>query len=250
MIYELEPILETLKQASEAVMRIYQTDFQFTQKQDHSPLTLADQASHQIIKEFLEEYTPDIPLISEEDEIPDYEIRKKWKYFWLLDPLDGTKEFIDKNGEFTINLALIQNNRPILGIIQVPAQQTVYWAEKGKGAFKRNTFTEKITSRKSSHSDDYVAAISRSHLAEQDKAMLDKYKIKKTIAMGSSLKFCLLAEGRADFYYRYNPTMEWDTAAGQILVEEAGGVVLDDKNKVFLYNKPSLLNGAFLCKTF
>jgi len=249
-MYNLELILETMGQASEEIMKIYQKDFQVTHKQDNSPLTQADQISHQIITEFLEEHTPKIPLISEEDDLPDYETRKKWKYFWLLDPLDGTKEFIDKNGEFTVNLALIQGTKPVLGIIYAPALQAVYWAEKGKGAFKREKLTQKISARKEVAVKDLIAAVSRSHLAEQDKAMLEKHKIKKTIAMGSALKFCLLAEGRADFYYRYNPTMEWDTAAGQILVEEAGGVVLDENNKVFSYNKASLLNGSFLCKSF
>ncbi|MCU0436813.1 MAG: 3'(2'),5'-bisphosphate nucleotidase CysQ [Raineya sp.] len=249
-MYNLETILETMRLASEEIMKIYSQDFQITQKQDSSPLTQADQISHQIITEFLEEHTPKIPIISEEDDLPDYNTRKKWKYFWLLDPLDGTKEFIDKNGEFTVNLALMQGTEPILGIIQVPASDTVYWAEKGKGAFKREKLTQKIQVRKNVSTADIVAAVSRSHLAPEDKKMLDKHKIKKTIAMGSALKFCLVAEGKADFYYRYNPTMEWDTAAGQILVEEAGGVVLDEHGKTFGYNKTTLLNGSFLCKSF
>jgi 3'(2'), 5'-bisphosphate nucleotidase len=249
-MYNLDTILETMRQASQEIMNIYNQDFQITQKADNSPLTQADQISHQIIKEFLEEHTPKIPIISEEDDIPDYSTRKKWKYFWLLDPLDGTKEFIDKNGQFTINLALIQDSTPILGIIQAPALDTVYWAEKGKGAFKREKLTQKIQVRKNVSQKDLVAAISRSHLASEDKKMLEKYKIKQTIAMGSALKFCLLAEGKADFYYRFNPTMEWDTAAGQILVEEAGGVVLDEHGKTFNYNKTTLLNGSFLCKSF
>jgi 3'(2'), 5'-bisphosphate nucleotidase len=249
-MYNLETILETIGQASEEIMKIYNQDFQVTQKQDNSPLTQADQISHQIITEFLEEHTPEIPIISEEDDLPNYDTRKKWKYFWLLDPLDGTKEFIDKNGEFTVNLALMQGSQPILGIIQAPALGTVYWAEKGKGAFKREKITQKIQVRKDIPLQDLVAAISRSHLAPEDKKMLEKYKIKKTIAMGSALKFCLLAEGKADFYYRFNPTMEWDTAAGQILVEEAGGVVLNEQGKTFSYNKNTLLNGSFMCKSF
>lgn len=249
-MYNLETILETMRQASEEIMKIYSQDFQVAQKQDNSPLTQADQISHQIITEFLEEHTPQIPVISEEDDLPDYETRKTWKYFWLLDPLDGTKEFIDKNGEFTVNLALMEGSQPILGIIQAPALDTVYWAEKGKGAFKREKLTQKIQVRKGILQKDLIAAISRSHLAPEDKKMLEKYKIKQTIAMGSALKFCLLAEGKADFYYRFNPTMEWDTAAGQILVEEAGGVVLNELGKTFSYNKKTLLNGSFLCKSF
>lgn len=250
-MYLLSSILETLNKASEAILSIYKQDFQVFRKQDLSPLTQADTLSHQILVEFLSEHTPNIPIISEEEEIADWEDRKNWEYFWLIDPLDGTKEFIDKNGEFTINLALIHRNSPILGIIHAPALQSTYWAESHKGAFKQTEQgIEKIQGRKNIPQKDLIAAVSRSHLAEQDRAMLKKYKIKNTIAMGSALKFCLLAEGKADFYYRHNPTMEWDTAAGQILVEEAGGVMLDAQGETFSYNKASLLNGAFLCRMF
>jgi 3'(2'), 5'-bisphosphate nucleotidase len=250
-MYELALILEVIENASKEILSIYEQDFQVFRKQDLSPLTQADRLSHQILTEFLAEHTPQIPIISEEDEIVEWEERKNWEYFWLIDPLDGTKEFIDKNGEFTINLALIHQNSPVFGIIHAPATQTTYWAERHKGAFRQNkTGTEQIRGRKKVAKKDLIAAISRSHLATQDKEMLQKYKIQHTLAMGSALKFCLLAEGKADFYYRYNPTMEWDTAAGQILVEEAGGVMLNQKQEVFTYNKPSLLNGAFLCKMF
>ena len=250
-MYLLESILETVEKASKEILSIYQQDFQVFRKLDFSPLTQADRVSHQILVEFLSEHTPDIPIISEEDEIEVWEKRKKWEYFWLIDPLDGTKEFISKNGEFTINLALIYQKSPILGIIHVPALQTTYWAERNKGAFRRNgEGTEQIQGRKQVAQEDLIAAISRSHLSEEDKAMLKKYKIKHTIKAGSALKFCLLAEGKADFYYRYGSTMEWDTAAGQILVEEAGGQMLDNEGKKLTYNKPVLLNGAFLCKMF
>lgn len=250
-MYELALILEVIENASKEILSIYEQDFQVFRKQDLSPLTQADRLSHQILTEFLAEHTPQIPVISEEDEIVKWEERKNWEYFWLIDPLDGTKEFIDKNGEFTINLALIHQNLPVFGIIHAPATQTTYWAERHKGAFRQNNAgTEKISGRKKVAKKDLIAAVSRSHLATQDKEMLQKYKIKHTLAMGSALKFCLLAEGKADFYYRYHPTMEWDTAAGQILVEEAGGVMLNEKQEVFTYNKPSLLNGAFLCKMF
>jgi len=250
-MYLLDSILATVEKASKEILSIYQQDFQVFRKQDLSPLTQADRLSHQILTEFLSEHNPDIPIISEEDDVIEWEERKNWEYFWLIDPLDGTKEFIDKNGEFTINLALIHQNLPILGIIHAPALQTTYWAERHKGAFRRNgEGTQPIRGRKQVAKKDLIAAVSRSHLDVQDKAMLEKYKIKHTIAMGSALKFCLLAEGKADFYCRHEPTMEWDTAAGQILVEEAGGVMLDAKGETFLYNKASLLNGAFLCKMF
>ncbi|GAB4491669.1 MAG: 3'(2'),5'-bisphosphate nucleotidase CysQ [Raineya sp.] len=248
-MYQLNAILEHIQKASKEILSIYQQDFQIFRKPDLSPITQADRASHQILVEFLAEHTPDIPIISEEEEIVAWEERKNWEYFWLIDPLDGTKEFIDKNGEFTINLALIHQHSPILGVIHAPAFQSTYWAERNKGAFKQTEKgIEKIQGRKNIPQKNWIAAISRSHLASQDKQVLEKYKIKHTIAMGSSLKFCLLAEGKADFYYRYSPTMEWDTAAGQILVEEAGGTMLDKTGKVFSYNKTSLLNESFLCK--
>lgn len=250
-MYDINLILEAIQNASKEILSIYQQDFQIFRKQDRSPVTQADRLSHQILTEFLTDHTPDIPIISEEEEIVDWEERKSWEYFWLIDPLDGTKEFIDKNGEFTINLALIHQNLPIFGVIHAPATQTTYWAERKQGAFRRNKQgTEAIKGRKKIAKKERVAAISRSHLAPQDKQMLEKYQIKHTIALGSALKFCLLAEGKADFYYRFNPTMEWDTAAGQILVEEAGGVMLNENGEVFTYNKPSMLNGAFLCKMF
>lgn len=251
IMYVLESILAAIEKASKEILSIYQQDFRVFRKQDLSPLTQADRLSNQILVEFLNEHTPDIPIISEEDELVEWEERKNWEYFWLIDPLDGTKEFIDKNGEFTINLALIHQKFPIFGIIHAPALQTTYWAEHNKGAFRRDIQgTAQIQGRKKIAKKDLIATISRSHLSIQDKAMLEKYKIKHTIAMGSALKFCLLAEGKADFYYRHNPTMEWDTAAGQIIVEEAGGVMLDEQGKTFSYNKVSMLNGAFLCKMF
>jgi 3'(2'), 5'-bisphosphate nucleotidase len=248
----IEEILKTLNEASNAILEIYNQDFQVLTKKDYSPLTQADKASQEIIADFLAEHTPDIPLISEEDDLPEWNERQHWEYFWLLDPLDGTKEFIDKNGEFTINLALIQKDNPVLGFIQVPALQCVYWAEKNKGAFKREKggITQKIQGRKNIAPHERIAAVSRSHASMEDKKALDKYQIKHIILAGSSLKFCFLAEGKADFYYRHNPTMEWDTAAGQILVEEAGGKVFDEKNQPLIYNKPNLLNGSFYCKMF
>jgi 3'(2'), 5'-bisphosphate nucleotidase len=251
-MYNLEAILKTIEKAGKEILSIYQQDFQVFRKQDLSPITQADTISQQVITEFLSEHTPDIPIISEEEDLIDWEERKNWEYFWLLDPLDGTKEFIDRNGEFTINLALIHQNRPVLGLIHTPVLQVTYWAEQGKGSFKRGKegFTEKIQGRKKVSSKDLVAAVSRSHLSVEDKKMLEKYKIKQTVAVGSALKFCLLAEGQANFYCRHEPTMEWDTAAGQILVEEAGGVMFDTEGKPFTYNKPTMLNGAFVCKMF
>ncbi|MDX1903964.1 MAG: 3'(2'),5'-bisphosphate nucleotidase CysQ [Thermonemataceae bacterium] len=249
-MYNPDMILELLEDVGREIMQIYEQDFEVFRKKDLSPITLADQISHQIITEFLHQHTPDIPVISEENDIPAFEERKNWQYFWLLDPLDGTKEFVDKNGEFTINLALIEGTKPIAGFIQVPAISTTYWAELGKGAFKQKGFKKRIQTRQSVPTGQRIAAISRSHLAQEDKEKLEEYQITQTIAMGSALKFCLLAEGKADFYYRYNPTMEWDTAAGQIIVEEAGGKVLDSQGNIFSYNKFSLLNDSFLCTAF
>lgn len=246
-----EKLLEVLNEASQAVLEVYNQDFQVITKKDYSPLTQADKASQEIIVDFLGEITPNVPVISEEDELPEWTERQGWEYFWLLDPLDGTKEFIDKNNEFAINLALIHHNQPILGVIQLPALQCMYWAQKNKGAYKRiNGITQRIQGRKNVPLQDRIAVMSRSHASVEDQQILDKHQIKQVIVAGSSLKFCFVAEGKADFYYRHNPTMEWDTAAGQIIVEEAGGKVVDANNQPLTYNKPNLLNSSFFCKMF
>lgn len=234
-------------EAGKEILDIYENeDFSKTIdfKADDSPLTIADKASHIIIDKALTELSLGIPILSEEGVQPTYEERKQWTSFWCVDPLDGTKEFINRNGEFTVNIALIENGEPVLGVVYAPVTDTMYTGVKGVGAFKdgkKISVNKKATNR--------VAVRSKSHAAPEEQTVLDCYNVVDQVSVGSSLKFCMLAEGKADVYYRHGPTMEWDTAAGQAVVEAAGGRIFHDntENKLFRYNKESLLNGSFLC---
>lgn len=248
-------------EAGREILRIYEGDFSIEKKSDSSPLTLADIKSHRIISDGLS--STGIPLLSEEGKDIPYEIRRRWDFFWLIDPLDGTKEFIKRNGEFTVNISLIQGSRPVLGVIYAPVTGLLYFALKGKGAFMasiNNSNVEAIiaharrlplNSRDKSSSLRIIA--SRSHLSAETGAYInklkDRYRDISFISAGSSLKFCLVAEGKADIYPRFSPTMEWDTAAGQTIVEEAGGEVLDaETGQPLKYNKETLNNPYFVVK--
>ncbi|MGI0119507.1 3'(2'),5'-bisphosphate nucleotidase CysQ [Zooshikella sp. RANM57] len=251
LIGELKKICQ---QAGAAIIEIYQhDDFGVKEKLDHSPVTEADMTSHQIIVEGLQQLTPDIPVLSEESsEIP-FSTRKTWSTFWLVDPLDGTKEFIKRNGEFTINIALIENHRPVLGIIFVPVTNEVYYASDDVGAFWESAEGEvKPIQVNSLHQVDAVNIIaSRSHMGERLSPFLTHLaEILPAINishLGSALKFCLIAEGKADFYPRLTPTSEWDTAAAQAIVETAGGCLVDFNFQPLTYNtQESLLNPPFL----
>jgi 3'(2'), 5'-bisphosphate nucleotidase len=237
-------------EAGSAIMEVYEKDLSgsVAYKSDNSPLTLADKHSHDVICAKLRALYPEIPVISEEGKEISYESRKNWEWFWLVDPLDGTKEFIKKNGEFTVNIALIHKNQPVVGTIYVPAKKTLYFADRREGAFM-STEDNKITSINVSRKKSEIVAIgSRSHSSEKEKSILASFGVTTMFSAGSSLKFCLIAEGVADIYYREGPTMEWDTAAGQVIVECAGGTMVNAYNgAAFLYNKPSLLNEGFLC---
>ncbi len=228
-------------------MDIYNSgEFGIETKGDDSPLTLADKKSHDIILQGLKELYPEIPIISEESENIPYEIRRAWSVFWLVDPLDGTKEFIKRNGEFTVNIALIKDKQPIAGIIYVPDSEILYYGEKGKKAYKRlkSADVEPIEVDKRGI-NGLVAVRSRSHGSEGDEKFYSRFDIKDTIQVGSSLKFCMVAEGKAHLYYRHNPTMEWDTAAGHAIVDSAGGFI-----KNLEYNKPVLKNSFFIVSSF
>ncbi|MEM9676268.1 MAG: 3'(2'),5'-bisphosphate nucleotidase CysQ [Bacteroidota bacterium] len=243
--------------AGKKILEIYH-DSDFSQvvdfKADQSPLTLADKASHEVIVAGLQTHFPDIPIISEEGKDITYDERKAWDPFWLVDPLDGTKEFIKRNGQFTVNIALIHQRRPVIGAIYTPVTDEVYYASQENyasdvesGAYKQESLGDPypITVRKPSESK--VAVRSSSHASEEEETVLSKYGVTESISRGSSLKFCMVAEGKADIYYRHGPTMEWDTAAGQAVVEGAGGKVLKGTGaNPFTYNKESLLNGSFL----
>ncbi len=243
--------------AGKEILKIY-NDGDFSKvvdfKADNSPLTLADEASHQVIMAALQKKYPDIPAISEEGKNIAYEIRKSWEYFWLIDPLDGTKEFIKRNGQFTVNIALIHQHKPVAGIIYTPVTEELYFAGKEgyvediqPGAYKQDQTKDPVRLQVQRRKENLVAVRSSSHASEEEEKVLSDYGVTESISKGSSLKFCMVAEGKADIYYRHGPTMEWDTAAGQALVECAGGQVYQGTSRTpFSYNKESLLNGSFL----
>ncbi|MGB0522568.1 MAG: 3'(2'),5'-bisphosphate nucleotidase CysQ [Flammeovirgaceae bacterium] len=242
----IQEICDIAVEAGKQILAIYTSkDFGVENKADDSPLTLADRASHLKIVEGLEQLDQQYPILSEEGDPGDFELRKAWKTFWCVDPLDGTKEFIKRNGEFTVNIALIDGNFPVLGVIYVPVTDTLYYASAGK-AFKK-TKEGTVQLQVSSNADKMVAVGSRSHSSEEEKQVLELFGIEEVASRGSSLKFCMVAEGKATVYYRRNPTMEWDTAAGQAIVEASGGAVLNKANTRFNYNKTSLRNDSFLC---
>jgi len=244
----LDVIAELAESAGESIMKVYNTDFEVKNKSDQSPLTQADMASHHTILAGLQYITPEIPVLSEESANIPYEQRSEWTCYWLVDPLDGTREFVKRNGEFTVNIALIKDHKAILGVVYVPVTGVVYKAAIGMGAFKRlkNEAFEKITVRPCS--DIHITVVgSRSHASpvlQQFIAGLDA-EVELT-GMGSSLKICLVAEGKADIYPRFGLTSEWDTAAAQCVLEQARGQLTDMQLKPLLYNtKDSLLNPHF-----
>lgn len=251
MKIDLKELLSIAREAGAAILEIYNDPEKanaVTYKSDHSPLTRADEAAHAVISSGLNRLTPAIPVLSEEGrEIP-FEERKHWEYFWCVDPLDGTKEFVKRNGEFTVNIALIHKQKPILGVIYVPVTGFMYYASSSDGAWKIDAQGIKIPLKVNNATPEWTSVGSRTHSAPEDADVLANYPVVKSISVGSSLKFCLLAEGLAQIYYRHGPTMEWDTAAGQAILTISGGTVTTPTGEPFLYNKESLLNGSFLCK--
>ncbi|MGS2737814.1 3'(2'),5'-bisphosphate nucleotidase CysQ [Sinomicrobium sp. M5D2P17] len=261
---ELNKLLEVAVKASlsagEKIMQIYETgDFGIDYKSDDSPLTKADIASHNEIMRFLRE--TGIPVLSEEGKELPYEERKRWESLWIVDPIDGTKEFIKKNGEFTVNIALVREQSPVLGVIYVPALNELYFSTVEIGAYKCTDIEGydtlegwKSVSAKlpvEHNGRIYTVVASRSHLSAETKGFIDSLKEKygevETISKGSSLKLCMVAEGEADCYPRFAPTMEWDTAAGQAICEHAGFKVIDYTTKETMkYNRENLLNNWFL----
>ena len=268
------------KDAGRAILDVYRQDFDISYKDDHSPLTLADQRSHNIIVSHLSDVSGErLPILSEEGRSISYQQRRRWKYFWMADPLDGTKEFIKKNDEFTVNIAQIHQNRPILGVIYVPVKDVFYFAGDGLGAYRMDNsdilaigtdrpvkndsarVLETILARSIKLPDDnhrfekkdsqITIVGSRSHATKELEAFIEtmrkKHEQVEFISAGSSLKLCLVAEGRADIYPRLGPTMEWDTAAGQVIVEQARGSVLNyEMDEPLRYNKKNLLNPWFI----
>ena len=253
----ISAINEIAVDAGKAILEVYHhADFAqvVNVKADDSPLTLADEASHNVIVPALQALYPDIPVISEEGKDISYEARQGWEYFWLVDPLDGTKEFIKRNGQFTVNIALVHNQRPVLGVIYTPVTEELYYATQegyaedvSAGAYKKTGDQEAVSLQVRHQTENRVAVRSSSHASEEEDQVLEQYQVTESIARGSSLKFCMVAEGKADIYYRHGPTMEWDTAAGQAIVEGAGGkVYVETSDQPFIYNKESLRNSGFL----
>ena len=238
-----------LKKAGDKIIEVYNSDEAsvIDHKSDDSPLTLADIASNNEIVQGLEENF-DFPIISEELEGVPFEKRKHFKQFWCVDPLDGTKEFINRNGEFTVNIALIGNGVPTFGGIYVPVKDTFYFGVKGEGAYKQIGDGELKELKVNQNSGDWIAVGSKSHAKPAEKEFYEEIGVKESFSVGSSLKFCMVAEGSADLYYRSGPTMEWDIAAGHAVLRSAGGEVYKDLDckEVFSYNKKDLLNGPFL----
>jgi 3'(2'), 5'-bisphosphate nucleotidase len=234
-------------EAGRRILDVYEREFTVTQKDDRSPLTEADRVSHELIAARLTRLTPDIPVLSEESASVDYAERAKWTRFWLVDPLDGTKEFISRNGEFTVNIALIEAGRPVLGVVYVPVLGVTYFACRGGGARKQKSGEKpQVVRARALAGGKPIVVASRSHAGPETAAFLHAIGEHDVVSMGSSLKFCLVAEGTADVYPRLGPTMEWDTAAAQCVVEEAGGRVLDTRGAPLAYNKSSLRNPWFV----
>jgi len=258
--------------AGKRILDVYETEFNIELKDDSSPVTLADRFSHKIIFDLFTAEYPHIPILSEEGRAVSFEERNGWKQFWLVDPLDGTKDFIKKNGEFTVNIALVEKNRPVLGVVYIPFSDTMYLGIDGRGAFKLDRArdciqkaerTEKkipdlVLDRSSSlplinekPRSRFVIVKSRSHSGEETecciKRLVQLYKESEVIAAGSATKLCILAEGSADVYPRFGPTMEWDTAAGHaILRNSGGGLFRTDNWSPLVYNKEDLRNPSFV----
>jgi len=243
----LPKVIDIAREASEKILGFYNSEFAITHKDDKSPLTEADMAAHHVIVAGLSELTPQIPVLSEESAKIPFEERSKWARYWLVDPLDGTREFIKRNGEFTVNIAMIDDHEALLGVIVVPVSGLCYFAARGAGAYKQQAAAEPEPIRvRPLDPDHIIAAGSRSHAGPQLMKFLDNLGSYELISMGSSLKICLVAEGQADVYPRLGLTSEWDTAAAHCIVEEAGGRLTDIAMEPLRYNsKESLLNPYF-----
>jgi 3'(2'), 5'-bisphosphate nucleotidase len=245
---DIQDIVTIAKEAGNAIMQVYKQDFEVEYKQDNSPLTLADKKANDIIEDGLNQLPVNFPILSEEGKEISYEDRNHWEYFWLVDPLDGTKEFVKKNDEFTVNIALIYKDTPVLGVVYAPALDICYWAKQDEGAFKDD---KRLPLKTKEQRNTYKIVASRSHMSDDTQAFIDAIETrreKELISIGSSLKICLVAEGEADIYPRLGPTMEWDTAAAHAIINESGARLNFILKKIKNYNKESLLNSFFIVK--
>lgn len=244
-IPDIEQVIEIAERAGEKILRLYKKDGLAIQtKDDNSPVTEADLASHNYIVASLSEISTS-PVLSEEDPI-EFDIRKNWRSFWLVDPLDGTKDFIHHTDEFTVNIGLVHEHQPILGVVYIPAWGVTYYAQRGKGAFKREGGSSTPIQHPGPR-DNPICLESRFHTNEKTTDFCKRYGIKELVPYGSSIKMCKIAEGAADVYPRYEPTKEWDTAAAHCILNEAKGTLLDGgTSKELLYNKPSIKNNSVI----
>lgn len=236
------------REAGQAILGVYDSEFAVEHKEDRSPLTAADIASHRVIVAGLERLAPQLPVLSEESAEIDYLERARWTRYWLVDPLDGTREFVKRNGEFTVNIALIDQQRPVLGVVQAPVTGELWFAWAGGGAFgQSDSGSETRRLRTRPRANPLIVPGSRSHGSEREAQLLSRVGPYEKLPLGSSLKFCRIAEGAADLYLRLGPTSEWDTAAAQCVLEQAGGGVIDLAGLPLRCNaRESLLNGDFI----
>ncbi len=242
----LEPVIAIAQEAGQRILHIYQGGFSIARKKDESPVTEADFAAHHAIIDGLKALTPELPVLSEESADIPFGERARWHCYWLVDPLDGTREFIKRNGEFTVNIALIEKHSPVLGVIHAPTSRISYYASRGGGTYKQASGAKPKPIQARKKRDIPVIAISRARCGSRQQQLLTNIGTHETISVGSSLKSCLVAEGTADLYARLGPTSEWDTAAAQCIVEGAGGHITDTRMCPLRYNtKDSLLNPDF-----
>ncbi len=245
----LSNICNIAKDAGALVMEIYNKDFTIEYKEDKSPLTEADLKANQFICTNLQKIYPQIPIMSEESKMVDFQTRKEWEYYWCIDPIDGTKEFIKKNGEFTINIALIHKNSPVLGVVYAPALDNLYYAKQGDGAYKNG---QKLPLQTNENPKEKLTVVaSKSHLSSETQEFIDGLDTKniEQVSIGSSLKLCMVAEGIADIYPRLAPTMEWDTAAADAIVRQSSKMTYQfNSDQPVVYNKENLLNPWFVVR--
>ena len=249
----IEDVKTLAKAAGEAILEVYRRDaFDVSLKDDKSPVTEADKRADQVIVDGLKQVDPSIPFLTEESSQTSYDERSKWERFWLVDPLDGTKEFLKKTGQFTVNIALIEQGKPVLGVVWAPVIEWLYWGTREGGAFKRAEGKETAIRTREPNLASMALVASKDHAGPQVQALKEKYPGCELKSMGSSLKLCLVAEGEADLYLRDGPTMEWDTGAADAIVRAAGGVVErwdgSRGSGLLEYNKQELLNPKFLVK--
>jgi len=244
---DLQPIFDIAKRAGAAILDVYASQFEVTDKEDRTPLTLADLRAHEVITKGLKELDASIPVLSEEASTIPYAERRAWSRYWLVDPLDGTREFISRNGEFTVNIALIEEHLPVAGVVYVPVRDTLYFGTREGGAWRVIKHGEAERISVSAVQRPLRVVGSRSHRDADFAKLLPKLEPCDLVSVGSSIKFCLVAEGSADFYPRFGPTSEWDTGAAQAVLEAAGGAVVTLDGRPLRYNtKDSLLNPSFL----